>query len=333
MPWHIYRSTDADAPVLTGQNGSLIALLEACLVNGYSTGPTAHAGAGWTKTHTGTNKAVFQAGPAARARFFVRVNDANGNRAQLVSYETMEDVDNGTNPTPKPTHVQTVIPCYKSAGNDATARPWVIAADERTVVLLVKTGASASNSPQYPNHWTGTTFGECISYRASDPYQWVMGGCYYDASFDCGLVHVQGASSSFSSGGGLYVDRDHIGTPGSKEAVIIYPRGHGGFIEGTSPNANVFKHGAVNPADNKVWTMPMAFRHWTGTELCVRGELRGLRFVMVASTSYSDGDVLTDGQGRSWIYYRSRIGVPGVAGQTHERAVDLLIESSTPPTS
>ena len=31
----IYRSTDASAPVLTGEVGKLVDLLDACLVNGY----------------------------------------------------------------------------------------------------------------------------------------------------------------------------------------------------------------------------------------------------------------------------------------------------------
>lgn len=35
MSVYVYRSTDADAPVLTGEVGTLVSLLDACLVNGY----------------------------------------------------------------------------------------------------------------------------------------------------------------------------------------------------------------------------------------------------------------------------------------------------------
>ncbi len=37
MTVKIYQSTDADAPVLTGQAGTLVTVLDACLINGYST--------------------------------------------------------------------------------------------------------------------------------------------------------------------------------------------------------------------------------------------------------------------------------------------------------
>ena len=37
----VYRSTDASAPLLTNSNGSLIAVLRACLVDGYGSKPPA----------------------------------------------------------------------------------------------------------------------------------------------------------------------------------------------------------------------------------------------------------------------------------------------------
>lgn len=51
MPVTVYRSTDAGAPVLSNSNGSLIAVLKACLVDGYSS----KASAGWTAPFTGTS--------------------------------------------------------------------------------------------------------------------------------------------------------------------------------------------------------------------------------------------------------------------------------------
>ena len=41
MPWTVYRSDDAGAPNLTGAAGSLIAILDAVLVNGYGAKPAA----------------------------------------------------------------------------------------------------------------------------------------------------------------------------------------------------------------------------------------------------------------------------------------------------
>jgi hypothetical protein len=56
MTVRVYRSTDASAPVLTGQVGSLTALLDAVLVNGYG----ALSAAGWTIAQTTTNKRGYK---------------------------------------------------------------------------------------------------------------------------------------------------------------------------------------------------------------------------------------------------------------------------------
>jgi hypothetical protein len=56
MTVRVYRSTDASAPVLTGQVGSLTALLDAVLVNGYG----ALTAAGWSINQTTTNKRGYK---------------------------------------------------------------------------------------------------------------------------------------------------------------------------------------------------------------------------------------------------------------------------------
>ena len=70
-----YTSSDASGPgVLTGAAGTLLALLDACLVNGYS-GKTA---AGWTKPFSNSsNSGCYQQG--AGAGFGVVINDNGGN--------------------------------------------------------------------------------------------------------------------------------------------------------------------------------------------------------------------------------------------------------------
>ncbi|MGE3907973.1 MAG: hypothetical protein AB7K36_01385, partial [Chloroflexota bacterium] len=57
----IYRSTDSGAPVLTGQAGSLLNLLDKCLVDGYGS----KAAAGWSRPYTGTNKTAYRNSVAA----------------------------------------------------------------------------------------------------------------------------------------------------------------------------------------------------------------------------------------------------------------------------
>src|SRR5438309_11659795 len=55
MTVRVYKSTDASAPALTGQVGSLTALLDAILVNGYGT----KTAAGWTIGFTTTKKLAY----------------------------------------------------------------------------------------------------------------------------------------------------------------------------------------------------------------------------------------------------------------------------------
>ena len=55
----IYRSADANAPVLNGLAGSLITVLDAILVNGYGTQPSAS----WTKSFSsGSYYAAYKQG-------------------------------------------------------------------------------------------------------------------------------------------------------------------------------------------------------------------------------------------------------------------------------
>lgn len=145
----VYSSTDASAPTLTGQVGSLTALLDAVLVNGYGTKPAA----GWTRAYNGTNKSAYLQA-ANLARHYFRVEDAASGtvtlarEARIKCYEAMTTIDVGTGPYPTSTTYYYVT---KSASVDATARPWVVVADQYTMYMFVKTG-------QFPG-WSGFSFG------------------------------------------------------------------------------------------------------------------------------------------------------------------------------
>jgi len=64
MPWTLYQSTDSGAPALSGQAGSLLEVLDACLVNGYG----GKAAAGWGIAFSSGNKRVYRPGASAKAR-------------------------------------------------------------------------------------------------------------------------------------------------------------------------------------------------------------------------------------------------------------------------
>lgn len=135
-----YRHDDASAPVLDGSTGSLITLLQACLVDGYGDKDPAR----WTKPLSATGRAAFVNNTTdGGTGCYVYVDDnapsAEGARAASIrTYTTMTDIDTGdygTNP----------VWCRKSATVDSTARPWILWADGLTFWLYIPDNGEGSN--------------------------------------------------------------------------------------------------------------------------------------------------------------------------------------------
>ncbi len=168
-----FRSTDAGAPVLTGQVGSGIAWLKACLVNGYGSGGGAKQGAGWTIAFEDApnNVCVFRNSLAAGGSgCYLRVDDngtgAGGAREMLVRlYATMSDANTGTEATPPVAAVPSGHVWRKSIDLTGTARAWVLVADERTVTLGVWPGYLTSGTQ------AGHYAGHAGDYDCDDPAQ------------------------------------------------------------------------------------------------------------------------------------------------------------------
>lgn len=161
----LYRHDDASAPVLTGQAGSLIALLDAILVNGYG----AKAAAGWTKPFSGTNKAVYR---NAGTQTYFRIDDTNAAFGalpvcEIIGFVTMSDVDTGTGQFPTPTQISTRAEnrkmITKSSTDDATAIPWVALATSRAIIIHTDWQRTASREN---GHWH--MFGDYKSFVPSD---------------------------------------------------------------------------------------------------------------------------------------------------------------------
>jgi hypothetical protein len=173
MTVRVYRSTDASAPVLTGQVGSLVALLDACLVNGYG----ALAAAGWTKPLSTTNKGAYKqnlTGANNSSGMYLYVDDtgpgAGGAReARLCGFETMSAITpTGTGQFPTAAQssigVGTLV-VRKSATADATARAWTLVANGQTIYLFTETGDQT-----LPLGVLSFVFGDFKSYKTSDQY-------------------------------------------------------------------------------------------------------------------------------------------------------------------
>lgn len=160
----IYTSTDASAPAaLANSAGALIAILDACLVNGYGS----KAASGWTKVYSGTNLAVYKQGTGSNA-MYVRVDDLAGSIARIRGYETMSDVNTGTGPFPTDAQVSGGGYIYK---HDATAgtRKWIVAATAKAFWFWTQfdTTVAASNAGI-------TFFGDIASVKVGDVYNTML---------------------------------------------------------------------------------------------------------------------------------------------------------------
>lgn len=177
-----YSSADASAPVLSGVNGSLVALLDAILVNGYGSKPAA----GWTIAYTATNKRIYQSGNNTACPSVVMVTDdgtaASGGTAKTcgaigATAASALAYANLTNPFPTSGQQANGIFGLKSSTADATARDWIAFADDRTFYLFVSTAASQANG------WSCVYQGEMFSYKAAsgvaDVNRLILAGASY----------------------------------------------------------------------------------------------------------------------------------------------------------
>lgn len=149
--YRILRSSDVGAPVLSGQAGALIGVLDSLLRIGGS-------GTYWQKVFTGTNKAVYRADNGDR--YYLRVDDSNAQYGLVRAYATMSDVDTGTSDFPNTTQ-QTNYAWHKSNTANSTARTYLGIATDRFFLLLINGGWSGSGQDLY-------FFGDIKKANASD---------------------------------------------------------------------------------------------------------------------------------------------------------------------
>lgn len=242
MPVTVYRSTDASAPVLSNANGSLIAVLRACLVDGYGS----KAAAGWTAPYTGTNLIAFKEGAGGNNRFlrvFDGGADTSTNRVIKVrAYENMTAISTGTGPCPTTGQLGgngATLP-YFYAGRVEPNPSWVMVATSSFFHLLVESGDGAT----YPEYMAfgaffsdlpGDTFNNVLIAGPVDGGGW---GGYTDPDYQCGIWVMRSDTGALGAvQAGLYSDvrtshsatSSYIGTGSAKNP---YPdRVRGGLLQ------------------------------------------------------------------------------------------------------
>jgi len=289
----LFMSSDSGAPVLTGQVGSLVSLLHACLVGtsgvAYGSGGSAKTAAGWTEPFTNTStKGVWRNSLAAGGTgFHFRVLDdgsgtAGAKEAFFTGYSAMTTIDAGSDITPTAAQMTSGSIIRKSDTADSTARGWYMVADERTFYLAIEHNTSTF---QGYSIYIG---GDFDSEVAGDAYAFLIGG-RMTANITGGSEAFLNAAPSLSSSAsnGLFVVRGIAGT-GTALPISIAPGifsssqlgGAGGVADPSPGGANrYFARAAIV------------------NEGTIRGFLRGLYVPISNLTSLANGTVISGASG------------------------------------
>lgn len=353
-----FDSTDVGAPTLNNVAGAMVAVLDACLINGFNSKsvtsivvasnvatvtctshgfvavpgkyveiagatpsglngakivtsvPTANtftfaapgisdqtatgtitakrAAIGWTKSFSGTNKAVYKSSNPASTGLFMRIDDTNAGVAtatdsRVVMYETMSDVDTGTGLAPTAAQLSGGQ-FWNRGANSSTAKTWALIGDSRVFYLLTQQSTNAT-------HYI-MMFGDIVSYRAADAYGCVVAGV--GAAVTGGssgrswpVVNVSlGAAPNNSSG--FMLSRIAAQTGTAIQAGINAPALSGALM-GSSGNPTY-----PSPVDNGlVMTRPVYVTEANaGFNNPIRGELPGL-IVPMAGLPFNHLEVVT----------------------------------------
>lgn len=289
----IYRSTDTSAPVLNGTAGALITLLDALLVNGYGS----KASAGWTKPFTGTNQAVYR--QPAGSRFYLQVDDsgpgAGGAReARSLGFEAMTAYNVGSGQFPTVAQIASGAVIRKSLTLDATARPWIAFADDRTLYLFTLSGDTALN-------YHGFSFGDFYSFLVGDAYKCLIMGGSAEASSTV-AVSAFGTVSIIRSAAqqvGHWLPRNYSGFGGSTA-----------FVKTGDYSLNSINDYMVGPlgfpnTDGGLYLAPIRIADGSSPSTALagtvylRGRARGLFHILHVASAFADGDVIAGTGGYS----------------------------------
>lgn len=195
MTVRIFRSTDTSAPTLSGTAGDLTNLLDKCLADGYGS----KTALGWAKEFTGSNKRVYR--PASGNRFRLRVDDSGTSQARVIGYESMSDVDTGTNGFPTNAQVSGGLYWGKSTTANATTRDWILIGNDTFFILFVNSASASLFSTAI-----AMCFGDFTSYKSGDAFNTIIIG---STTADSTTNNVSVLSATAAAGTGVYVARSY----------------------------------------------------------------------------------------------------------------------------
>ncbi len=250
----VYYSTDASAPVLSGSAGALVAVLDACLVNGYGS----KSSAGWSRPYNSGNLSAYR--PPSGNRFYLRVDDSGTTDARIVAYEAMTGISTGTNPFPTAAQISGGGYWRKSATANSTARPWIVVADATYFYLYADINAGTVQPLTF-------FFGDLASYKSGDGF----GTLLYVNTSAASSSECLGVDNTLFTKSGHYLARAYDQTTLSKACGKHGdPRGSATYV-GYSTKINY-----PDSTDSALWLGVVAINEAAGAAWTIRGEMPGL---------------------------------------------------------
>lgn len=233
-----------------------------------------YAGAGWEKVFSGTNKAVYRSTDVTGSRFYLRVDDSNGLYARVCGYETMSDVDTGSGLFPTAAMVAGGGYWHKATTSNATAIPYVVAADSRMVLHAMTAGAAATAAS---TACAVRGFGDVVAMSPSgDAFACVL-SCSATSSgtFSVDFGALSGSASDSNTSTGMSVAPR--GWQGLGSAVLQRPIPMSGIIAVLSGAADYFG-AAPSVIDGQVKTSVMAIKDQVA-QSPLRGIIPGVHYI------------------------------------------------------
>lgn len=284
-----YSSTDASAPVLTGENGKLVALMDAILHDGYG----ALSGAGWAITFTAANKRVYTQGAGSNGRVLRLLDDGSlTGAARDCAWRgglSASDIDTLSGAFPDPT-TQEAVGSYcvrKSKTADNVARAWKCWADKKSFIIFIFNEDVAGLPFVY-------AFGDQDPFYTDTYLTTIMGGNVSGAAALATTVDYCAITSAavYTAVNKHYVPQPVSGTGGSKTLSKYVPRNVAN-VAALQGGANTYKNGG----DGNILLEPVELADPSPAN--IRGRWRGVWTPMHAATNFATGDTISGAGGYS----------------------------------
>lgn len=266
------------------------------------------APAGWSKAFSAANKAAYRSLDPSASGCYARVDDSGAGStryARLIGYDSMTDVDTGSNPSPAGGVVAGGWAVFKSNVADAAARKWIIVADAKRVVILI------AHHSLYLSDYLVAGWGDLVSDKAGDAYPFMTFGALDVAQ----VVNSTSGSDSLTAAGSTScsLSRPYSQSGGSVQSRSIIP----GAINAVSG----YEGNPIGPSvvNNALYVCPIIIQEGVTSSAPIRGRWPGIYHLPHAVGSAYDSKAIVTGVdglvGRSLMAVRFGTGQAAVVGR------------------